>query len=116
MTIHAPTPAVRTTCPYCGVGCQLDLHVADYLLGVQDAAEVQRRVQASGARVALAEEEPSPELRAAVERAGARIVVLSTLEHGHGNGPRLDPQGYLLGMRENLEALYRALAGPEAWD
>lgn len=27
-----PDSIVRTTCPYCGVGCQLDLHIKDDLL------------------------------------------------------------------------------------
>ena len=32
MNVHQP-PQVRTTCPYCGVGCTLSLTVQDNLSG-----------------------------------------------------------------------------------
>ncbi len=35
----AQTEVVRTTCPYCGCGCQLDLHVKDGKLVYVDAAD-----------------------------------------------------------------------------
>ena len=28
----APESVTRSTCPYCGVGCQMDLHVRDGLI------------------------------------------------------------------------------------
>jgi predicted molibdopterin-dependent oxidoreductase YjgC len=34
--LHADN-VVRTTCPYCGVGCQLDLHVRDGMIFRADA-------------------------------------------------------------------------------
>lgn len=54
-----------------------------------------------------------PEARAVlVERgAGPRLLRLSTLEAGWGDGPELRPEGYLAGMRDNLARLYRALRG-----
>ena len=43
---------VRTTCPYCGVGCQLDLHIKDNKImkvtGVEDAAPNLGRLCAKG--------------------------------------------------------------------
>ena len=29
MTVLQPDTTVRTTCPYCGVGCQMNLHIKD---------------------------------------------------------------------------------------
>ncbi len=35
----APDRTVRTTCPYCGVGCQMNLHVKDDLIDELAGAE-----------------------------------------------------------------------------
>jgi predicted molibdopterin-dependent oxidoreductase YjgC len=32
ISLLSPDRVVRTTCPYCGVGCQLELHVKDRLI------------------------------------------------------------------------------------
>jgi ABC-type Zn uptake system ZnuABC Zn-binding protein ZnuA len=81
------------------------LGVADYILEPKDSAEVGERVRAAKVKVVLAEGEPEAKVRAAVEQAGAKVVVLRTLEAGWGEGERVEPDGYLRGMRDNLEKL-----------
>jgi ABC-type Zn uptake system ZnuABC Zn-binding protein ZnuA len=89
----------------------LGIQVLDYILSPKDAAQVTARVKASGARVVLAEEAPDAPTTQAIAAAGARLVVLSTLEEGWGEGDRVDPDGYLKGMKENLRKLVEALHG-----
>lgn len=89
----------------------LDLPVLDYVLAPADATEVEQRVRAAGVRVVLAEQPPAADVLRAVARAGARLVVLDTIERGTaGRAGGLDPRGYELAMRRNLDRLYRALA------
>jgi ABC-type Zn uptake system ZnuABC Zn-binding protein ZnuA len=83
--------------------------VADYLLAEMTPEQATARIRRAGVRVVLAEEAPEPALARAVKQAGARIVVLRTLETGWGEGEALDPGGYLKGMRANLEKLAHAV-------
>jgi ABC-type Zn uptake system ZnuABC Zn-binding protein ZnuA len=87
----------------------LGIQVVDYILSPKDAAQVTARIKASGARVVLAEEAPDAATVQAIAAAGARVVVLSTLEEGWGEGDRLDSDGYLKGMKDNLRKLVEAL-------
>lgn len=84
------------------------INVADYILEPRDAQEVRDRIRAAGVKVVLAEEQPTEDMARAVKQAGARVVVLSTLEEGWGHGQELEPDGYLKGMRDNLSRLYAA--------
>lgn len=88
----------------------LGIDVADYILAPKGPDEVEARVKAANVKVVLAEEEPDAKVRGAVERAGAKVVVLRTLEEGWGEGEKLDVDGYWKGMRFNLETLAKALA------
>lgn len=80
----------------------------DVAATVLDGKDVGRRIREARVRAVIAEEDPGPGVRAEVERAGARLAVLSTLEEGWGAGDALDPDGYLAGMEANLRALLRA--------
>lgn len=87
----------------------LGIQVVDYVIDPIAPAELEGRLRRSGARVVLAEEPPPPETEAAIGAAGAVLVVLRTLEEGYGEGSALQPDGYYLGMQENLERLVAAL-------
>ena len=87
----------------------LGLEVADYILDPKSDAEISARVKAAAVRVVLAEEPPAKNVAAAVEAAGAKVVVLSTLEEGWGTGDALSAGGYLEAMRANVERLAGAI-------
>jgi ABC-type Zn uptake system ZnuABC Zn-binding protein ZnuA len=87
----------------------LGIQVVDYILSPKDAAQLSARLKASGAHVVLAEETPDAPTTQAITAAAGRLVVLSTLEEGWGEGDRIDPDGYLKGMKENLKKLAEAL-------
>lgn len=54
---------------------------------------------------------PDEKVVATIEAAGAKIVVLSTIDPGLDAGEQqLDRQGYMKSMRSNLEALYRSFS------
>ena len=86
---------------------ELGIEVADYLLEPKDPAEITRRVKAAGVTVVLAEDPPEAPVKAAVERAGAHVLVLTTIEHPPGD--KLTPDGYLDAMKANIDALAVAL-------
>lgn len=89
------------------------LNVVDYILEPAGPKEVGDRIRSAGVNVVLDEKEPEDAVVQAVNRAGAKLVVLSTLEEGWGEGEQLDPDGYLKGMRENLSRLLVALKTAE---
>lgn len=85
------------------------IDVVDYILKPKGPEEVAARVRAAGVKLVLAEEPPVAEVAQAVASTNARVVVLSTIEEGWGEGDAMDPDGYLKAMRSNLETLYEAL-------
>lgn len=106
--VDSPAVAALTEgFPYLTADFGID--VVDYILKPKGPEEVAARVRAAGVKVVLAEEPPAPEVARAVAAAGARVVVLTTIEEGWGTGDALDPDGYLNAMRANLEALLQAL-------
>ncbi len=71
-------------------------------------------VRDNGIGVVVHKWEPDERIAAAIEGAGARIVILDTLEGGIVEDGRLMPRSYLELIRSNLEALYQALAAHNA--
>ncbi len=71
-------------------------------------------VRDNGIGVVVHKWEPDERIGAAIEGAGARIVILDTLEGGIVEDGRLMPRSYLELIRSNLEALYQALAAHNA--
>lgn len=76
----------------------------------EDYARLTAAIKAQDARVVLDWRKPSPEMEAAIANAGARLVVLETMD------PPLrlpeggvDPKGFLAAMNRNLEALHAAM-------
>ncbi len=63
----------------------------------------------NGIGVVVHKWEPDERIRTAIDAAGARLVVLDTLEDGMVEDGRLMPGSYLELMRSNLETLYLAL-------
>ena len=94
----------------------LGIWVVDTILEPLDPEALEARLTAAGAPVVVAESMVSGASQAAIERAGARLLVLSTLEHGYGSSTQLDPAGYWKGMVANLEALVGALEESLAGD
>ncbi len=68
----------------------------------------------NGIGVAMHKWEPDERIRAVIEAAGARLVVLDTLDAGIVEDGRLMPESYLELMRDNLESLHAALAAHNA--
>ncbi len=74
-----------------------------------DLAAFAAYLRDNGIGVVVHKWEPDDRIRAAVDAAGARLVVLDTLEGGIVEDGRLMPGSYLELMRSNLDTLYRAL-------
>lgn len=74
-----------------------------------DAAAFSEHLEQHGIRVVIHQWEPSETIRAAIERAGARLVVLDLGDAGIVEDGRLAIDGYTRLLRANLEALYEAL-------
>ncbi|RME53792.1 MAG: zinc ABC transporter substrate-binding protein [Deltaproteobacteria bacterium] len=102
-----PIVALTEAFPY--LTTDFDLAVTDYILSPRSPQEVGERIEQARARIVLAESPPPEEVRRIVAAQGARLCILDTLEKGRGTGNDLDPAGYLEGMTENLEKLYRAI-------
>ena len=79
-----------------------------------DLAAFGAYVRDNGIGVVVHKWEPDERIAAAIEGAGARIVILDTLEGGIVEDGRLMPRSYLELIRSNLEALYQALAAHNA--
>jgi ABC-type Zn uptake system ZnuABC Zn-binding protein ZnuA len=99
-----PVAALTEGFPY--LCSDFGIDVADYILEPRGPAQVTARIKAAGVRVVLAEEPPEKAIQDAVAAAGARVVVLTTLEQGWMG--KLEPDGYLEGMRSNLCQLVEA--------
>lgn len=100
----SPVAALTEGFPYLCADFGID--VADYLLEPRGPADITARIKAARVKVVLAEDPPLKEVADAVAAAGARVVVLTTLEEGWEG--RLESDGYLKGMRSNLSKLVEA--------
>jgi ABC-type Zn uptake system ZnuABC Zn-binding protein ZnuA len=74
-----------------------------------DAAAFSAHLTERGIRVVIHQWEPSDAIRAAIDKAGARLVVLDLGDGGLVEDGRLVADGYTRLLRSNLEALYQAL-------
>ena len=74
-----------------------------------DLAALTERLIANDVRVVVHKWEPSEAIRAAIDAAGAQLVVLDTADPGQMVDDTLDPEGYQAILRDNLEALVGAL-------
>jgi len=74
-----------------------------------DATNFEAYLKGNGIRVVLHQWEPSEPIRAAIDAAGARLVVLDVGDAGIVEDGRLVDDGYERLLRANLEALYQAL-------
>lgn len=99
-----PVAALTEGFPY--LCSDFGIDVADYLLEPRGPAQITSRIKAARVRVVLAEEPPEKSILEAVSAAGAKVVVLTTLEEGWGG--KLEVDGYLEGMRSNLNLLVEA--------
>lgn len=79
-----------------------------------DLAALGNYLRDNGIGVAMHKWEPDERIRAVIEAAGARLVVLDTLDAGIVEDGRLMPESYLDLMRNNLESLHAALAAHNA--
>jgi ABC-type Zn uptake system ZnuABC Zn-binding protein ZnuA len=76
-----------------------------------DAAAFRQYLLDNGIRVVLHRWDPAAPIKAAIEAAGARLVVLDTGDTGIVEEGRLVDDGYVRLLRANLGALYEALSG-----
>jgi ABC-type Zn uptake system ZnuABC Zn-binding protein ZnuA len=79
-----------------------------------DAAAFSEYLEQHDIRVVIHQWEPSEAIRAAIDEAGARLVVLELGDAGIVEGGRLAIDGYTRLLRANLEALYQALLAANA--
>jgi ABC-type Zn uptake system ZnuABC Zn-binding protein ZnuA len=76
----------------------------------QDQENLKSYLKANEIKVAIHKWDPAAPIKAAVEAAGARLVVLDTIETGVEKDGRLSETSYLQLMKANLESLYTALS------
>ena len=76
----------------------------------EDFAALEGYLRDNDIRVVVHKWEPDEPIQAAIQSAGARLVVLDPLDGGIVEDGRLMPQSYLELMRANLEMLHAALA------
>ncbi len=75
-----------------------------------DADHLTSYLKDHGIRVVIHKWEPGPPIRAAIERANARLVVLDTIDLGVQAAGPLSESSYVDLLRANLQALYDTLA------
>lgn len=92
----------------------LNIHVRGYFLKddfywtEEDLANLAMRLQQDNIKVVIHKWEPKPEIVRAIKGAGARLVVLDSMDPGSRVKGVLDPGGYLKMMRKNLSAIAEA--------
>jgi ABC-type Zn uptake system ZnuABC Zn-binding protein ZnuA len=79
----------------------------------EDAAAFRQYLLDNSIRVVLHRWDPAAPIKAAIEAAGARLVVLDTGDTGIVEEGRLVDDGYVRLLRGNLEALYEALSASQ---
>ena len=93
----------------------LNLHVVSYFLKddfywtEEDISNLKIRLQQDKIKVVIHKWEPKPEIVQAVKDAGARLVVLNSMDPALGKEGRIDPDGYLKSMLNNLEIIAKSL-------
>ena len=97
----------------------LNLHVAGYFLKddfhwtEEDLSNLKTRLQQDRIKVVIHKWEPKPEIIRAVKDAGAKLVVLNSMDPASNKEGRIDPDGYLTNMRNNLEIISKAFAASQ---
>lgn len=92
----------------------LNLHVAGYFLKddfhwtEEDLSNLKTRLQQDKIKVVIHKWEPKPEIIRAVMDAGAKLVVLNSMDPALDKEGRIDPDGYLKSIRNNLEIIAKA--------
>jgi ABC-type Zn uptake system ZnuABC Zn-binding protein ZnuA len=76
---------------------------------MQDQESLKSYLKSNEIKVAIHKWDPAAPIKAAIEAAGARLVVLDTIETGVEKDGRLSETSYLQLMKANLDALYIAL-------
>ena len=74
-----------------------------------DAAALSKYLKDHGIRVVIHQWEPSDAIKAAIEKGGAKLVVLDVGDGGIVESGHLVPDGYTRVLRSNLDKLYQAL-------
>jgi len=94
----------------------LTLHVTGYFLKddfywtEEDLSDLKIRLQQDRIKVVIHKWEPKPEITRAVMDAGAKLVVLNSMDPALDKKGRIDPDGYLKNMRNNLKIIASAFA------
>jgi len=93
----------------------LNLHVAGYFLKddfywtEEDLSNLKKRLQQDKIKVVIHKWEPKPEIVRAVVDAGAKLVVLNSMDPALDKEGGIDPDGYLKSIRNNLEIIAKSL-------
>ncbi len=93
----------------------LNLHVAGYFLKddfywtEEDLSNLKTRLQQDKIKVVIHKWEPKPEIIRAVMDAGAKLVALNSMDPALDKEGRIDPDGYLKSIRNNLEIIAKSL-------
>lgn len=93
----------------------LNLHVTGYFLKddfywtKEDISNFKTRLQQDNIKVVIHKWEPKPEIMQAIMDAGAKLVVLNSMDPALNKEGRIDPDGYLKSIRNNLEIISRSL-------
>jgi ABC-type Zn uptake system ZnuABC Zn-binding protein ZnuA len=92
----------------------LNLYAAGYFLKddfywtEEDLSNLKTRLQKDKIKVVIHKWEPKPEIIRAVKDAGAKLVVLNSMDPVLEKEGRIDPDGYIKSMRNNLEIIAKA--------
>ncbi len=92
----------------------LNIHVRGYFLKddfywtKEDLVNLKMRLQQDNIKVVIHKWEPKAEIGRATNEAGARLVVLDSMDPGLWKKGELDPDGYMKTMRKNLAAIAEA--------
>ena len=93
----------------------LNLHVTGYFLKdgfywtEKDISNLKTRLQQNNIKVVIHKWEPKPEIMQAIIDAGAKLVVLNSMDPALNKKGRIDPDGYLKNMQNNLEIISKSL-------
>ena len=94
----------------------LNLYVSGYFLKddfywtEEDLSNLKTKLQQNKIKVVIHKWKPKPEITQAITDAGASLVVLNSIYPALSKKSRIDPDGYLKNMRNNLELIAKAFA------
>ena len=97
----------------------LNLHVSGYFLKddfywtEEDLSNLKTKLQQNKIKVVIHKWKPKPEITQAITDAGASLVVLNSMYPALSKKSRIDPDGYLKNMRNNLEIIAKAFAASQ---